>query len=220
MPTLGRRSTKQWAIIIAIVVILHLMLFVFVRPSYVDLFKTSVPNPAETSTGGLAPSAAILTIPIEIEPLSDAASEGEAGTEPPERRKRIVVAEPAEPVTALGEPEADVLLDADDLPGGSPKTLPRSSGSAEVSIPPRAIEITWPDTRKLKHCAGHHIDIRIRVADDGSVIAVEPVHEHQPSDCLRAALESAERIVFEPGRVNGVPLAMWTQVRIEFKTKE
>jgi hypothetical protein len=37
---------------------------------------------------------------------------------------------------------------------------------------------------------------------------------------VRAALESAARIVFEPGRINGVPVAMWTQVRIEFRSKD
>jgi hypothetical protein len=220
MPTPERTKTGKWAIIIAIVLAAHLALFILVRPSFFAIFRKPLPSTAETGKAGSAPSDAILTIPIEIEAPYSGAEEG-AATEPfTEIRKRIVVAESAEPGSVEGEPEADVLLDADNLPVGSPKAHPRSAGSADVTIPPRAVEITWPDTRKLRHCLEHRIDIRIRVGDDGSVLAVESPDGGHPPDCVRAALESAAKIVFEPGRVNGVPVAMWTQVRIEFRAKD
>jgi TonB family protein len=81
------------------------------------------------------------------------------------------------------------------------------------------VEITWPDTRQLRHCLGEDIDVRIEVDEDGTVLSVEPVDKKQPKDCMRAAIESARAIVFEPGEVDGVPTRMWTQVRIEFRKK-
>jgi hypothetical protein len=86
-------------------------------------------------------------------------------------------------------------------------------------IPPRALEITWPDTRDLGHCLGHHIDIMIQVDEKGSIVSIKPLDSNHPQDCIDAALESARQIVFEPGRVNGVPASMWTQVRIDFRKK-
>jgi hypothetical protein len=71
----------------------------------------------------------------------------------------------------------------------------------------------------LRHCLGHHIDIRIEVDERGKVLRVEPMDMNHPQDCIAAALESAGKIVFEPGQVDGTTTRMWTQVRIDFRKK-
>jgi hypothetical protein len=116
--------------------------------------------------------------------------------------------------------EASAKVDLENDLLGEPQTLPSNIGLAKAMIPPRALEITWPDTRNLKHCLGHNIDIKIKVDADGSILSAEAVGAGHPADCVRAALESAKRIVFEPGLIGGRPAAMWTQVRIDFRKKK
>jgi hypothetical protein len=88
-----------------------------------------------------------------------------------------------------------------------------------VSIPPRPIEITWPDTRSLQHCLGHYIDVKIHVSATGKILDAQAAEEDHPADCLQAALDSANRIIFEPGQIDGQPARMWTLVRIDFRRK-
>jgi hypothetical protein len=85
-----------------------------------------------------------------------------------------------------------------------------------IKIPPRPLQITWPDTRDLEHCLGQHIDVRIQVDEDGSILRIEAGELDHPEDCLEAALKSAREIVFAPGRINGKPARMWTQIQIDF----
>lgn len=85
------------------------------------------------------------------------------------------------------------------------------------TVPPRPIEITWPDTRKLSHCVGMRIDVRIRVDQLGRVERVEPASTGLPDDCVRAALETAKRIKFTPGTVAGKPATLWSLVTIDFE---
>ncbi len=188
------------------------------------MFKKTTTSTAEGTGEPFAPTA-ILTIPIEIEdPLPDEAEEPvneNADPKPTETRK--IEQKPAvatqEAVTIDEGGQSDAPLDVDNLLGESPQTLPHNIGPEEVMIPPRAIEITWPDTRSLGHCLGHHIDMMIQVDEKGSIITIKTLDSNHPQDCIDAALESASQIVFEPGRVNGVPASMWTQVRIDFRKK-
>jgi TonB family protein len=82
------------------------------------------------------------------------------------------------------------------------------------------VEITWPETRRLKHCIGRSVDVRILVGENGAAQKVEASGGGMDADCLDAALEAARRIKFEPGRVGGKASAMWTQVRIDFERKK
>ncbi len=103
--------------------------------------------------------------------------------------------------------------------GVGARTGGTGSGSGGGTVPPRPIEITWPDTRKLSHCVGLRIDVRIRVDAEGRVERVEPASTGQPDDCVKAALETARRIKFAPGTVAGKPATLWSLVTIDFEKK-
>jgi hypothetical protein len=81
------------------------------------------------------------------------------------------------------------------------------------------MEITWPDTHHLEHCLGQHIDVRIQVSKTGEILQMHVEDEDHPEDCLKAALDSARRIVFAPGKINGRPARMWTRIQIDFQPK-
>lgn len=104
--------------------------------------------------------------------------------------------------------------------GVGARTGGTGSGTGGGTVPPRPIEITWPDTRKLSHCVGLRIDVRIRVDAQGRVERVEPVSAGQPDDCVKAALETARRIKFAPGTVAGKPTTLWSLVTIDFEKKK
>jgi outer membrane biosynthesis protein TonB len=224
--TSAQKKSKEWLIIVAVVVALHALLFISVRPSFFSMFKKTTTSTAEGYKGEPFAPSAILTIPIEIEdPQPDKPQEPiQDNAEPtPTETKKIdhkpVVATQEAVNIDEGDP-SDAPLDVENVLGESPETLPHNIGPEEVMIPPRALEITWPDTRDLGHCLGHHIDMMIHVDENGSIVAVEPLDSNHPPDCIRAAVESARHIVFEPGRVNGLPSSMWTQVRIDFRKKK
>jgi TonB family protein len=95
-----------------------------------------------------------------------------------------------------------------------------SGGGGGGAVPPRPVEITWPDTRRLAHCVGLRIDVRIRVDAQGRVERVEPATPGAASECVTAALETAKQIKFTPGTVAGKPATMWTQVSIDFEKEK
>jgi outer membrane biosynthesis protein TonB len=220
------KRTKEWMIIVAVVIALHVVLFLTVRPSFFAMFKKSITSASEGGTREPFAPAAILTIPIEIEdnpeeqeqePVQDATEPTPTEDKKPEETTTLLTNEVVSPDE--GSP-SDGPVDVENLLGDSPETLPHSAGPTGVMIPPRAMEITWPDTRKLKHCLGHHIDIKIEVDENGAILSVEPLPGDHPPDCIRAAVESARRIVFEPGLIDGVPKTMWTHIRIDFRKKK
>jgi hypothetical protein len=106
------------------------------------------------------------------------------------------------------------------VPGGIGARTGANGGQPPAGVvPPRPIEITWPDTRKLSHCVGLRIDVRIRVDELGRVERVEPASQGLPADCVRAALDTAKRIKFTPGTVGGKPAPMWSLVTIDFEKR-
>jgi TonB family protein len=137
--------------------------------------------------------------------------EGEVVLEaPPEGPSPDPAQEPRE-----GE-EVDAL-DIRDVVGRSQAPIPSQPRTRSAVVPPRPIEITWPETDDLGHCLDLYVDIRIRVDATGEVLRVEPVAADLPPDCTRAALEAARRIKFRPGTADGKPQTMWTDIRIEFR---
>ena len=78
----------------------------------------------------------------------------------------------------------------------------------------------WLATQDLGHCLGRYIDVQIQVGETGEIIQVHLPDTEHPPDCLSAALESARRIVFAPGKINGRPARMWTEIRIDFRKKK
>lgn len=216
--TTQRKRTREWTIIVAAAILFHAVLFFSIRPGFFTAFKKTVADDASPGPSRPFGTNAIVTIAIEIDDQPQDATEqnlvqqpNEVATEP--RKQQL-----ERPASPRGSPD-DEALDVESLTGRSPQTLPQKLGPQGLIIPPRPIEITWPDTRNLRHCLGHNIDVRIEVDERGKVLNVEALGGDHPSDCARAAVESAQRIVFEPGEIDGVATPMWTQIRIEFRKK-
>jgi protein TonB len=202
--------------VVVLSLLLALLLVVLnVRRTAVDVFfhrPVPVADSASVAANGVAPP----VIAIHIDPETDAT--GIIDVTPP----------PATPVptdTATVRPErpqpdARPDLDLDDLldrPAG-PRAGAAPSGPA--AVPPRPVEITWPETRRLKQCIGASVNVRIWVSEDGQVKDARVVPSGALPACADAALDAARHIRFEPGRQGGVAVTMWTEVRIDFQRRD
>lgn len=133
---------------------------------------------------------------------------------PPVARDTTAVREEEE------QPDRRPDLDVDDVLDQAPAPRGGASSSASAAVPPRPVEITWPETRELKQCIGQSVNVRIWVSETGQVKDVEAVPSGVLPACENAALAAARRIRFEPGRQGGVAVTMWTEVRIDFQRRD
>jgi len=213
----NRKRALYWARFILVALLLHLLVFLGVRQGFFEVFRTSVEEPGGASSSRASFPEAMYAITIEIED-----GEEEPLTEPAEKTT------PDPPTTdpsddnreGRGEDTRE-KIDLDALTGEATVIIPADGGRGgrDTAVPPRPVEITWPDTRGLGHCLGLEISIRIEVDKEGEVLQVKAVDDTHPPDCTKAALDAARQIRFRPGLVEGRPARMWTQLRIDFRRK-
>jgi TonB family protein len=201
------------------------VLLVMVRPTGMDAFFHRIESPP----AGLGPAAgdgasaprppatdAVIAIRVDLE--TDVST---IDLTPPPPPPPVPEAPPREQPREVADEEGPSRADLDVGDVLERAGVPRTGGSASSggAVPPRPIEITWPETRRLKHCIGRSFEVRVLVGEDGLVQRVEAAAQTVEADCQEAALEAARRIKFEPGRVGGVASTVWTQVRIDFERK-
>lgn len=218
----NRSRANRWLVIVGAALAAHFFLFLLIKPSAVQ-FVRRVVSPGSKSPGaaGAQPDA-VLSIPIEFEsayPEQEPLPLVSIDEEPTEKPPR----QPAEGGSSSPGPGGASGLggtsDFGGLVGDASRTMPRGSDPDLIRIPPRPLQITWPDTRRLKHCLGHQITVRVQVDETGRIVRVETPGEDHPADCVTAALASAGQIIFAPGTIGGNPVKMWTEIRIDFRSK-
>jgi hypothetical protein len=203
-----KKKTIYWTAFIAVAILIHITLLLTVKPSFFSLFRKNIQSEDVGSSQSFSGGDVILTIPIEIE---DESLE-------PILEEQIDRAQPTESKSPHESDDFSSLYDnLDDLLGDGAQTIDRNSGPRPVAVPPRPVEITWPDTRRLGHCIGSHVIVNIQVGSEGDILQIRPQTANLPRDCIRAAVEAAEKIKFTPGSLNGIPSKMWTTVRIDFR---
>jgi hypothetical protein len=196
-------------VIVLIAVAVHVFLLLGIKSSHFAVFRRSIDNSIASSSPPSAYPDAIIAITVDVEGDETLPVEIEP---PPEKEPEEGDPEVENPGD---DPEAqENLLDFSGEPNAP---MPSRPATRSAVIPPRPVEITWPETKDLGHCLGLHVDVRIRVSDKGEIQAVEPAGNAVPEDCAAAALRAARRIVFLPGTVDGTPETMWTEIRIDFR---
>jgi hypothetical protein len=209
-------SKRKWWILVTLVLLVHLALLIFVRPGFFNFLLRDIEVPAGASAprGGRFAPDAIIAIQVDVQESNDVVPLPEKVTSQP----HDVPSPETNPSSESGKEGPMESIDLGELVGQA--GTPRAGGtSKQETIPPRPVEITWPETRRLKHCIGEHVDMRILVGGDGRIQKVEPQPNDLPADCLRSALDAAGKIKFAPGKVDGKPATLWAQVRIDFEEK-
>ena len=207
---------NRWLVFVGAAVLVHLALFLYIKPSAVQFVRRAVHPASENSAAPGGHPDAVLSIPVEYEHTEQEPVPLLSVEEETEERHTVEPTNDFAPPAALGPSSGSEL---GGLVGDASRTIPRGSVPDLVKIPPRPLQITWPDTRRLKHCLGHQIRVRIQVDEEGAIVRVEIPDDEHPADCVSAALESAGQILFAPGTIGGKPVKMWTEIRIDVRRK-
>lgn len=205
----SRGGSRYWLVIVLIAAAVHVFLLLGIKSSHFAVFRRSIDDSIATSSPPAAYPDAIIAITVDVEGEESLPVEF---VPPPE--KQPVEGDP-DVENPGDDPEAvENLLD---FSGESHAPMPSRPATRSAVIPPRPVEITWPETKNLSHCLGLQVEVRIRVSDKGEILTVDPAGSAVPEDCVAAALSAARRIVFLPGTVDGNPETMWTEIRIDFR---
>jgi Gram-negative bacterial TonB protein C-terminal len=207
-------GSRRRRVTIVVAVAALLLAFAYVRPSRFGGHRHDPEAPpADSSRAAAWNPDAVIAIQVDVEnrlqPIDVTPIPDPPPPPPPAAADTTVADAPG------GDDDG---LDSLDLAGASAPT--RASANVTRIIPPRPVEITWPETSRLKQCIGRHVDVDIRVGADGTVLRVEPVDRDFPEDCLRSALNAAAQIRFLPGTVDGKPATLSTRVRIDFEKRK
>jgi TonB family protein len=198
------------------------LLFVMVsfRTTAVDVFFHRADLLPDTTAAGdsIAPHSVIA---FRIDPETNATGVIDVTPPPPPPPPPPVRPDTTRVLPEEPAPGATTDLDVDDLldqeAGPREGTAPVAVAAA---VPPRPIEITWPETRQLKQCIGESVTVRILVSEEGKVKDAQVVPSDVLPACADAALVAARHIRFIAGRQGGVPITMWTEVRIDFQRRD
>jgi hypothetical protein len=204
-----RRSSRYWLVIVLIALAVHLLVIFGVKNDYLQVFKRSIDDKIASSSPPASYPDAIVAVIIDVE--GEEPVPVKIVTPPIEQREPQIleVENPGEDMDA----KEDIL----EVVGEDHAPMPSRPSTTQAVIPPRPIEITWPETKNLSHCLGTHVDVRIHVDEAGQILAAEPASGQIPDECAAAALRAARRIIFLPGTVDGRPETMWTEIRIDFR---
>jgi hypothetical protein len=204
----AHRRGKYWLGFVAAAILVHLLLFVGFKQSYFSLFSRKISPSNETSGSSFRPDV-IITIPVLTEPEED------TSLKPREDAEESTPDKSFSP-----SPSSSGDKKMEDLVGEGPVPRPQGGDRPELVIPPRPLELSWPDPRGLEQCLGHSISLRIRVDPRGRILKIVVLDESHPRKCIEAALDAAEKIIFEPGSIAGKPDTMWTEIRMDFKRQQ
>lgn len=212
-------STSRRGVLIVCVVLALLFVMTSVRKTAVDVFFRHDELAPDTTTVAadslsLSPSSIIA---FHIDPETNATGVIDVTPPPPPpppAHRDTTTVRPEEPT-----PAAPSDLDVDELLEEEAGAHVAAAPSVAAPVPPRPVEITWPETRKLKQCIGESVTVRIWVSEEGKVKDAQVVPSGVLPACADAALVAARHIRFEPGRQGGVPVTMWTEVRIDFQQR-
>jgi outer membrane biosynthesis protein TonB len=207
--TSRKGGSKYWIVIVLIAVAVHLVLIFGVKTRHLSIFKKSIDDNVASSAAPASFPDAIVAVIVDIEGEEPTPVEIETVPKNDRKTKPTDVEHAGDDL----EKSKDIL----EIVGAPNAPMPSRPSTRSAVIPPRPVEITWPETKNLSHCLGTHVDVRIRVNEKGEILAAEPTSGNIPDDCTAAALRAARRIVFLPGTVDGRPTAMWTEIRIDFR---
>ncbi|MDD4858290.1 MAG: TonB family protein [Candidatus Krumholzibacteria bacterium] len=204
-----RNTPRQWAFIVAIVLILHAGLLLFFKPRYLEVFKTQAP-PGE-DTGGRYP---FLENPFHVYSLSiEPRSEAHVGGSEPKEISDS--GEEAENANALGEPESEMIPIQGGGGGWGAGSTPRNG-----TVEPKPLYIPWPKyPQGIKQISQGSVELLLLINERGEVADIKVTRELPLSELNEIAVEAARKIRFTPGTERGIRKSMWVRLAIGFQPR-
>lgn len=203
------RQRSNWLIITAIALFIHLALFIFFKPDYLEIFRKEPPGDKGVS------SFKLIDVQFPSQPFSydlPVFTENDipAETEDEEKAERSHLDE-------LGEPSLDIEpLQKGGRIGGNGGTPGPRTGLVE----PRPLSMPWPRfpdgvDRKVTG----KVELLLFVNERGEVMEIKVAQGLSDKRLNSSAIEAAREIRFIPGEIKGVPTSMWVRLTIGFQPR-
>ncbi|MBN2072259.1 MAG: energy transducer TonB [Candidatus Krumholzibacteriota bacterium] len=203
------RGSKEWITIISAALILHIALFLLLKPEYLEIFRTEVPGDKGISdysgdgrTFSLIPYPDEVIIPeLDLQPDEPAVTEQEK--------------------QSVFEEFGDVDLNIEPLAGNSANRGSSSrSGTKRNNVEPKPLFIPWPKyPENIKKDVDGKVELLLYVNEKGEVTEIK-LSRGLPQNILNeTAIAAAREIRFIPGEVKGVPTPMWIRFTIGFQPR-
>lgn len=205
----SRRRSRDWVIIISIAVLAHLAVFIFLKPSYLEIFRNEPPGDDGNS------QFRFIEQPYASDPNPDYSPAVPEVTDP------VNVVEDENKIQSflddLGEPAIDVApVNVGRRGGGSDGR----AGPRRTTVEPKPLFMPWPKYPEgVDRDINGKVELLLYVDEKGKVREIK-LSRGLPSKLLNdAAMEAAADIRFIPGEVKGVPTAMWIRLTIGFQPR-
>lgn len=194
-------------IIIGIALLFHFLIFLFLKPDYLRVFKTDIPGEEGHS---FLPA---IDRPFSLVMLPDD-SKKQVTTEKvaaldETKTERVIFDE-------IGEPPSELVP----LDGGSSGGSDGRPGARRTTVEPKPLFIPWPKYPEgVDGPIEGKVELLLFVDEKGEVREVK-LSQGLPQMILnRVAIEAARKIRFTPGMDKGVPAAMWVRLTIGFQPR-
>ncbi|MCK4537576.1 MAG: energy transducer TonB [Candidatus Krumholzibacteria bacterium] len=204
-----RKRPAEWLLIIFMVLLGHLLIFVFLKPSYLEIFRSDPPGEDGSSRFKF------INQSMTMDPYPDYVEQISEMDDP------VEVVDEEEVIKAFLNEFGEPALDVEPIQKGR-----RSGGSDGLKGPrrstvePKPLFMPWP-----KFPNGVDRDIKGKVelllfVDEEGLVREIKISNGLSHDLLNAtAIEAARDIRFVPGEIKGVPTAMWIRLTIGFQPR-
>jgi TonB family protein len=202
-----KSGRKEWAVIIAVALILHILFVIFFKTEYLRIFKTDL-----TGEEGFSEYESLDT-PFSVIPLYD----NREIPIPAEQPK--IIEETVEELTfldELGEPASELKI----IEMGGSSGSPGKAGPRRTTVEPKPLFIPWPKYPKgFKGKREGSVELLLYVNEMGDVVNVKLARGLPYEELNRIAISSARKIRFSPGMDKGTPASMWVKLTIAFQSQ-
>ena len=201
-----KSGRREWAFIIAIAILIHIVFFVFFKTDYLRIFETDLSG--EEGIGEYPQ----LDTPFSYIPLYDQ-TEIPVIAEQPRTIEDVV--EEMTFLDELGEPASELMP----VEMGGSSGSPGRAGPRKMTIEPKPLYIPWPKYPKgFKGDREGSVELLLYVNEAGQVENVKLSRGLPYEELNKIAISSARKIRFTPGMEQGVAASMWVRLTIAFQS--
>ncbi|MBN1163088.1 MAG: TonB family protein [Candidatus Krumholzibacteriota bacterium] len=194
-------------IIILIAIAAHLILFLLLKPRYLEIFKTDIDGDEGMSAFHSTDH------PLSLVPYPEPPPE-ETPPSPVPTSEKVVEIESF--MDEWGEPAMEI----EPFPGRSGGGDAGRPGPRLITVEPKPLFMPWPKYPEgADRDAEGRVELLLFVNEKGEVEDIK-LARGLPQEILNnAAIKAAWDIRFVPGKVKGVPTSMWVRLTIGFQSK-
>lgn len=202
-----RRRRSEWIIIVAVALLAHLAVFIFLKPSYLEIFRSEPPGDEGSSSFTYINGAFSLVPDPEL-------------TTPAEHIERPAVSEDVVEETSVLDQIGEPSVDIEPVQGGAGGGSDGRKGPRRTTVEPKPLFMPWPRYPEgVDKGIDGEVELLLFVDEKGIVREIRISRGLSDERLNSTAVKAARNIRFIPGEVHGEPTAMWIRLTIGFQPR-